>query len=96
MLERVGAKALDECARLVDVAGAIETDAVEELLALVGLDDVRLTSAAVVAEPDGDGAVVISLGLPHDSRTRLLDFSGGFLGFVVEVEDLLWGVVPQT
>lgn len=63
MLERVGAKALDECARLVDVAGAIETDAVEELLALVGLDDVRLTSAAVVAEPDGDGAVVISLDL---------------------------------
>ena len=34
-------------------------------------------------------------GLPHDSRTRVLGFSGHFLGFVVEVEDLLWGVVPQ-
>ncbi len=34
-------------------------------------------------------------GLPHDFRTRVLGFSGCFLGVVVEVEDLLRGVVPQ-
>ena len=41
------------------------------------------------------GALRTDRGLPHDSRTRVLGFSGCFLGFVVEVEDLLWGVVPE-
>lgn len=40
-------------------------------------------------------AVQVTPGLPHDFRTRVLGFSGCFLGVVVEVEDLLRGVVPQ-
>jgi len=40
-------------------------------------------------------AALGGFGLPHDFRTRVLGFSGCFLGVVVEVEDLLRGVVPQ-
>ena len=39
--------------------------------------------------------VAYDAGLPHDFRTRVWGFSGCFLGVVVEVEDLLRGVVPQ-
>ena len=66
----------------------------------------RAVLACRVIEPDpwcrrcgGEGrvrdSVVRRLGLPHDFRTRVLGFSGCFLGVVVEVEDLLRGVVPQ-
>ena len=41
------------------------------------------------------GQAIADIGLPHDFRTRVRGFSGCFLGVVVEVEDLLRGVVPQ-
>ena len=50
--------------------------------------------AALTGGQAGDNPM-LAAGLPHDFRTRVLGFSGCFLGVVVEVEDLLRGVVPQ-
>ena len=65
------------------------------------LEPKRAVLACRVVEPDqwcrrcGCEGAPRDTGLPHDFRTRVLGFSGCFLGVVVEVEDLLRGVVPQ-
>src|SRR6478736_6166401 len=51
---------LDELTSLLDVARTVDAHAVVELLPLGRADDVRLVRYAVVAEPDADGAVVVS------------------------------------